>query len=85
MIYHAFTFVYKKSKMIPGSIRTFWYKGAAENKAEHKNRLVNYSDLTVFYTKSKMIPGSIRTFWYKGLVENKDKLHVREKAYISQK
>ena len=25
---------YQKSKMIPGSIRTFWYKGSAENKGK---------------------------------------------------
>ena len=35
MIYHVFPFFYPKSNMILLSIRTFWYKGSAENKKKH--------------------------------------------------
>ena len=38
-----------------------------------------------FYQKSNMILWSIRTFWYKGSAENKERMHVRQKAYISKK
>ena len=31
-----------------------------------------------------MILWSIHTFWYKGSAENKEKIHVRERRYISQ-
>ena len=36
VIYHDSSLVYQKSKMIPGSIRTFWYKDSAESKGNDK-------------------------------------------------
>ena len=38
MFYHDSYLFYQKVKMIPESIRTFWYKGSAENKETNKNR-----------------------------------------------
>ena len=39
----------------------------------------------IFDQKSNMILWSIRTFWYKGSAEIKEQMHVRKKAYMSQK
>ena len=37
MIYNGFAHVYQKVKMIPGSIRTFWYKGSGRNTGKMTN------------------------------------------------
>ena len=42
MFYHVFSQFYQKSKIILWSIRTFWYKGSAENKKKKHVREKRY-------------------------------------------
>ena len=74
---HVFSHFYQKSNMILWSIRTFWYKGSAENKKKQRVRKKAHISQKQLPKTQSMISRKVDEFdiWQMGL-----ECHTRSKS-----